>query len=261
MPPRRLVQSRGGDALRFFAPYYMFNSMLIAAYLIHRFILPDSPLASSVLAKSWETAVGVTFLALLVSNSRFKVPSADAFFGQALTVGRCAVIVLTFLAKWQLGLYYLLAVLFLFVLFPQPMYNGPSPVQQLTPASFQQDIMKAGPSDPRWLVELYAPWSSTCIHFHPVFVGLAWDFTSERLKFARLDISRWAGLAKALSIDIGSLSLQLPTVVLFDNGYPLLQAPDVGEDGSLARWRGTRGAMMTLFDLQNGTQGIKARSS
>lgn len=247
--------------LRFLRPYYMFNSLLIGVYLVHRFILPDSSLAASTLAKTWESAVAVTALALLVSSSRQKVPSADAFFGQALAVGRFAVIVLTFLAKWQLGVYYLAAVLFLFVLFPQPVYNGPSLVQQLTPASFQQDIMKAGPNDPRWLVELYAPWSSTCVHFHPVFVGLAWDFSSERLKFGRLEISRWAGLAKALSVDIGCLSLQLPTVVLFDNGYPLKQAPDVGEDGSLARWKGTRGAMMTIFDLQNGTLGIKARSS
>eukprot|EP00884_Botryococcus_braunii_P016522 jgi/Botrbrau1/3553/Bobra.0078s0010.1 len=261
MAPKGLVQSRGGDRLRFLSPYYLANTVLISTYLAHRFLLRDSSLASSALARSWESVAGVSALAILVSSSRQKVPSVDAFLGQILTVGRCALLALTTLADWRIGLYYLLAVLFLFVLFPQPMYSGPSPIQQLTPAAFQQDILKAGPTDARWLVEFYAPWSSACVHFHPVFVGLAWDCTDERLKFGRMEISRWLGLAKSLGIEVGCLSVQLPTVVLFEKGFALRQTPEVDEDGTVARWKGTRGAMMTIFDLQNRTEAIKSRSS
>jgi Thioredoxin len=261
MAPKRFVQTRGGDRLRFVGPYYLGNAALIGTYLVHRFILPGSSLASSVLARSWESVVGVCAVALLVSSQRKKVPSVDGFLGQILTVGRCAVLSLAFLVSWKIGLYYLLAILFLFVLFPQPVYSGRSPVQQLTPAAFHQDILKAGPSDGRWLVEFYAPWSSSCVHFRPVFAGLAWDCTNENLKFGHLEISRWPGLAKSLNIDVGTMSLQLPTVVLFEKGYALSQTPNVDDDGVFERWQGTRGAIMTLFDLQNGTRGIKSRSS
>lgn len=86
-----------------------------------------------------------------------------------------------------------------YLLFPQPIYRGPSAVLPLTPASFRELVEGTSPSNTSWLVQFYAPWSPPCIHLEPAVaeLSLRYGTAPSRLRFGRVDAARWPALAEA----------------------------------------------------------------
>jgi hypothetical protein len=96
---------------------------------------------------------------------------------------------------------------------------------------------KASARRRRWLVEFYAVWAQPCTDLYPVFAGLSNVYTSERLSFAKIDVSRYPTLASQFRIDTSGSTKQLPTLVLFADGKEVKRMPEVSRDGKVGTAR------------------------
>lgn len=78
-------------------------------------------------------------------------------------------------------------------LFPQPWYQGPSKITELSEDMFREQVQRKktngkGKQKPvkYWVVMLYAHWSVACLNFEAVLAKLSLEYTAEHVKFGRL---------------------------------------------------------------------------
>lgn len=118
-----------------------------------------------------------------------------------------------------------------YLLFPQPIFKGPSAVEPLTPAAFKSLIEDAGKEGDKttWLVEFYAPWSPPCIHLEPAVAELSLKYASDRLRWGRIDASRWPQLAAAQKVQVYGAQPALPTFVMYEKGKEQGRIPHLYE--------------------------------
>lgn len=62
-------------------------------------------------------------------------------------------------------------------------------------------------------------------------------YSSDTLRFAKLDLARWPHVAKEHRIDMAGASPQLPTLIMFEKGKEIARIPHVFSDGSVAKGR------------------------
>ena len=144
-------------------------------------------------------------------------------------------------------------------MFPQPTYKGPSRMEDFTPASFAEIVEDRTESPVSWLVEFYAPWAPQCLYLEPVLAEISLQYSSETLRFGKIDVSRWPALAKRYRISIrGENGNQLPTLIMFEKGKESGRIPHVYNDGKVAAGKYRKNDIVTAFALgekQTGSKG------
>ncbi|KAL4853602.1 Thioredoxin-related transmembrane protein 2 [Chlorella vulgaris] len=216
---------------RFVAPYYLSNVLLLASYL-EKFAL--------------------TLLGMAVMMKFWRRQSMDSFLSDAITYGKSAVALMVWYMDWRICIYYCLLYIVIYLLFPQPIFRGASCLEHFTPASFHSMVLQdPQPADVAWLVEFYAPWAPPCIHLEPVFAELSLTYTNDKLRFGKVDASRWSQLAKQHKVAVYGALPQLPTFVLFEKGKEVGRIPHVFEDGSVASMKIRRQDIVVAFGLED----------
>lgn len=174
-----------------------------------------------------------------------------AFRASALALTRLpppqtVLLVLTYIASPLTFAVAVLEVACVTLLTVQPMYDGPTRVEALTPATMPVVVTKA-PAERRgdaatWVVMMHASWSASCAHFAPAFARLSRKYATDGSKdqgpgmvvrFGALDLSVWPGMASKFNMDLNATSSQLPTCVLYKGGQEVDRLPRVGAKG---RW-------------------------
>jgi thiol-disulfide isomerase/thioredoxin len=143
-------------------------------------------------------------------------------------------------------------------LFPQPFFKGPARLEYFTPASFAEMVeerLHAG--SPVWLVTFFAPWAPQCLYLEPVIAELSLKYSTENLRFGKIDVSRWPNMAHKYNIALSGVSPQLPTLILFEKGKETARIPYVYEDGRVASGRFRRHDIVQAFDLEQRATGDK----
>lgn len=86
-------------------------------------------------------------------------------------------------------------------LFPQPWYQGPTKIEELTEDRFRKQVQRKNApkitnvedEPPKyWIVMMYANWSVACLNFEAVLAKLSLEYSADHVKFG-----------KCLYIDIG----------------------------------------------------------
>ena len=181
--------------------------------------------------------------------------------------------------RWSI--LYLFSYLVLAMLFPQPIYAGPTKAVEYTPQTFYETVLTghdekhdkkdtkdtkdtkkkekkekppttpadADPDAVTHIVELFAPWSPQCLVLEPVFAELSQTYATEKRKFGKLDVSRWPAMAKELNVNLNGATDQLPTFVSFQHGKELRRIPLVAESGKVYGGRIRRQDLVQVFDL------------
>lgn len=117
------------------------------------------------------------------------------------------------------------------LLLPEPTYQGPENILYLKGEDFEAELSQ----NKRlvWLVELYTAWSPPCVDFSNVFAELSNNYCLENFRFAKIDLARNPDTASKYKINTSTLSKQLPTVILFQNGKETMRRPLVNDKGKL----------------------------
>lgn len=218
-----------------FNVHYLTNILLAASY----FILKNVPYVCDYVYESclleWREVEILTLLVVFIAIKTRKAATWLQFISTLCLFSKCANVIL----YWREGPVHVMAfglVWFLhFVFLPQPVYKGPENLVYLRGCHLDNEIKR----DERitWLVCFYATWSPPCNDFAPVFAELSNKFSGlSNLKFAKFDCNLFPEIAKKHNISTSSLSKQLPTVVLFENGVETKRRPFIDSKGNVFKF-------------------------
>ncbi|KAI7877652.1 hypothetical protein K492DRAFT_12351 [Lichtheimia hyalospora FSU 10163] len=136
---------------------------------------------------------------------------------------------------------YLIGWFTLSTLFPQPWYQGPTKITELSQEDLRTKVKGSKdkkPSSKYWVVMLYANWSLACLNFEAVLAKLSLKYSAEHIHFGKLDIDIYGDVAEEYGISRDPASFDLPALLLFRDGALIRRLPELtvaNESSSAAR--------------------------
>lgn len=121
------------------------------------------------------------------------------------------------------------------IILPQPTYSGPDKVIYFRGVQGLEEEL-ARDKKSTWIIAFYTVWNPACVDFAPVFAKLSSDYYLENLKFGKVDIGRYPDAGQKYKIDDSSLSKQLPTVILFQEGKEVIRRPMTDSKGKFIKF-------------------------
>ncbi|CEL99162.1 unnamed protein product [Vitrella brassicaformis CCMP3155] len=158
-----------------------------------------------------------------------------------------------------MGLWYSFLCLCVWLVFPLGHYQGESKVEMIDGKGRFAHLLGLAGKGPlldktlevTWLILFYKPFRKECSEPQVVIANLSLKYTSERLRFGKVDISRNAVLAKRFQID-PDRSDQLPTFILFERGQEAKRAPSRNAKGEYPRLKYTEDSLCSYFGIDRG---------
>ncbi|XP_065830809.1 thioredoxin-related transmembrane protein 2-like [Oscarella lobularis] len=210
----------------FLKPHYVLNTFASAAYLIVRLV----PFVCNKLFDDKRCELITTEAEIYILLSVIVAIKARRFLGDwrscasvFFMFAKVANLVLFFQTSKKLMIWYAIALVVLFLAFPEPPYSGEGNVKQLTGPSLKEELNNN--PDVAWVVLFYAPWASPSVRAVAPFTKLSKTYASERIMFGKMDISRYPPAADRYKIDMSYRTKQIPTIVVFENGQETGRQP------------------------------------
>lgn len=239
---------------RFLKPYYLVHVAVLASYPLARHYAIHVKALKAGFAQhedevvSWEKQA-YSLLAVIAAVKFVKRQSFDAFLSDVFMFAKVAMLFLALVMDIRVFSWYWACFVVIFGLIQQPRYAGPSKFTHFTPASLGQAI-KQDEDGVTWLVEFHAAWSPPCIHLEPTMAKLSLKYSSQELRFGKLDLGRWPYVGKDYKISTSATSHQLPTLIMFEGGKEVARIPHVFQDGSFVKGRYREKDIVKGFDLE-----------
>lgn len=134
------------------------------------------------------------------------------------------------------------------LILPQPTYSGPDKVIYFRDAKDLDDELTRD-TKITWIITFYTVWNPLCTSFAPIFAKLSSDYFLDNLKFGKVDVGRYPEAAKKYKIDDGSLSKQLPTIILFQDGKETMRRPVTDTKGKFVKFLFSEENVKRVFGL------------
>ncbi|XRB09678.1 thioredoxin-related transmembrane protein 2 [Pycnococcus provasolii] len=246
-----LLSSYFHGLLRFTSPYYVVNFMSLVTYMYLRtqvLLYTDEHGARRL--EDWEQRTSSLLVIVLIGRF-LRSSSPDEFVATAFLFCKASVAFLAYCISPRLLVWYLVLFGVLELTVYQPVYRGPCRYEYLNPMEFDDRVVNEGKDKPKdsWLVCFFASWSPPCVHVEPTFAKLSERFTTQSMRFAKVDVARWPVLAKKHGISTSGVSKQLPTIILFEGGREVARIPHVYPDGRVAKGRFFWSDLVKGFEL------------
>ncbi|KAI4893777.1 hypothetical protein NFI96_033983, partial [Prochilodus magdalenae] len=182
----------------------------------------------------WREVEIFMFLSAIVMMKNRRAITLEQHIGNIFLFSKVANVVLFFRVDLRFGLLYVtLCVVFLITCKP-PIYMGPEYIKYFSDKTIDEELERD--SRVTWLVEFYANWSPECQCFAPVFADLSLKYNCTGLKFGKIDIGRYAGVAEKYKVSPSPLSKQLPSLLLLQAGREIMRRPQVDNKGRAVSW-------------------------
>ncbi|CAG9854450.1 unnamed protein product [Phyllotreta striolata] len=241
------------DLKQIIKPYYIFNVLLSTSYII----LKKTPGVCNYLFPSSncefdgkETEI-LFFLIIIIAIRTRKSGSVTMvnYLSSSFIYTKVANLILWFSADIIMGIIYGIIFILGALLFPEPTYAGPDKVVYFRDVQGLDDELTKD-KNVTWLVAFYAVWNPACVNFAPIFAKLSTVYHLENLKFGKIDIGRYPDAGKKYHVSDSSMSKQLPTVILFQDGKEVSRRPMADTKGKLIKF---------LFNEENIISGFGLR--
>lgn len=173
-------------------------------------------------------------LFLMLISRALSAPTLDAYLSSAFMFARVAIlVVLWYMDHRFAGIFAALWTL-LYAVCPQPRYRLPESIATLNHASFNDRITR-NKHKTIYVLWCHATWSARCSQLLPVLAKLAKGYAHPRIRFARLDMSKYPSLAGTLGVSVSPASKQLPTIICFKQGKEVSRIPTVDGSGNIPK--------------------------
>ncbi|KAK2720589.1 thioredoxin-related transmembrane protein 2 homolog [Artemia franciscana] len=236
-------------------PYYVINIILSISFVFCKsvqpvctYIFPEGDYQCQISTRESE----ILFFLLFVVMMRARKTGAmglTSYLSNSFSYCKCANFALWFYTDPRMGLFYLVLFILQALLVPEPMYSGPSDVLYFRDNMLNEELEKD--KKIMWFVCFYTVWSPSCVNFSTVFSKLSAEYALDNLKFGKIDVGRYPGVAQQYGIDTSSFSKQLPTLVMFKDGKEIGRAPKWDAKGKLVKFVLTEDNVKVAFDLNN----------
>jgi len=243
-----------GEMKQILHPYYLVNLALCFSFIFLKLTKPfctllfkEGPEACELDMR--ESEILFFLLVVIMVRSR-KTGSLTmvSYISSGFMYAKGANLLLFMRADPRIGLVYLLFFLLQGMLLPEPTYKGPEKILYFRDAGMQDELNR----DPKvtWIVTFYAAWNPACINFSNTFSKISSDYGLPNLKFGKVDVGRYQSIAEEHHINTSSLSRQLPTVILFQEGKEVGRVPAV-VNGKIQKFFFKEDDVVAAFDLNN----------
>ncbi|XP_071945257.1 thioredoxin-related transmembrane protein 2-like [Antedon mediterranea] len=232
--------------------HFVANAVLSVLFLVLRTIRPFCtivfPRAEPECNLEWRESNILMFLICVVVIKNRKFPDVMQFVKILFSLSKVANFLLFFYSDLRLAIVYSVLCLLVVLIFPEPAFKGPENITYFKGEQFFEELE----NNPRttWMLECYAAWSPTCQRFASVFADLSLNYSHNHFKFGKLDVGTNDKLAKRLGINTSGTSLELPTLILFQNGKPVIRRPVKNNKGKVIPFQFTMGNMIRDFDMK-----------
>ncbi|KAI9023027.1 hypothetical protein CLU79DRAFT_791911 [Phycomyces nitens] len=208
--------------------------------------------------KAYYFLVGLSVWKGFMASTAEELASVLLLYGKVFT---CLVLYWEY-GFWRFVLYSIgWAVLSTF--FPQPWYQGPTKIIELSENMLRERVLKSKknkgkspaysdvddikgpritelksddeeeveetptPASKYWIVMLYANWSVSCLNFEGVLAKLSLEYDCNHIKFGKIDIDVFPDVAQEFGISRDPASFDLPTLLLIQNGIEQKRLPEL----------------------------------
>lgn len=222
---------------RFWNSFYISNVCLLLLYFPIRYsvgspqdmIISDDFLPSSV-SKNREFQVLVTGTMVLFVKA-LRCQTCESFAMTFFFFYKCCFTIVLFFSNIWAMFWYLNFCLIVWMLFKMPFYEAKNKfIDMNTVSQFENDVLKG---DSHWVLLFYSPINSDCIGTMSCWADLSNNYTTNKLKFAKINVDKAVFLAQKCNVDGNSYSKQLPSLILYGEGKELKRYPPVGKNGEL----------------------------
>ncbi|XP_022901047.1 thioredoxin-related transmembrane protein 2 homolog [Onthophagus taurus] len=241
------------DLIQVLRPYYLINIALSLSYLISKKI----PVLCEYLFQAEECELDgreteILFFLLIVITLRTRKSgrvNMISYLSASFIYTKIANLILWFYADFVMGIIYGVVFIFTALILPEPTYSGPNRVIYFRDLKSLEDELKD--KNTIWLIEFYTVWSPSCIDFAPIYSELSYKFSLDNLKFGKLDVGRFPEAARKYRINDGSLSKQLPTLILFRDGEESERRPLIDAKNKVVKFNFSEETVRGAFDIKN----------
>jgi len=243
-----------GELRQLFHPYYIVNLILAFSFIFLKLTRPFCEMLFNPGPEVCEFDMRETevlfflIVVIMIRSRKTGNVSMINYLSSGFMYAKCANLILFFMSDPRLGLVYSLLFLLQGLLLPEPTYKGPENIVYFRGNSLTEELNRD--KNVTWMVTFYAAWSPACIDFASIFSKLSNEYGLPNLKFGKVDVGRFADLAEEYHINTSSLSRQLPTLIMFQEGKELGRVPAI-HSGKVQKFFFNEEAIITAFDLNN----------
>ncbi|CAN8070236.1 unnamed protein product [Agarophyton chilense] len=218
---------------RFLHPYYLLNVFMVLAYagLRAKRLHPAEMGAKDMFGITREQQVYFCVGLMLVTRA-LSAPTMDAYLSSAFMFIRVAIVLLLWYMDKQLVAVFLALWTMIYAVCPQPRFKLPKSILTLNNVTFNDRIARNNHKT-IYVLWCHATWSARCSQLVPVLASLAKTYKHPRVRFARVDISKFPALSDTLSVSVSPASKQLPTVICYKQGKEVARIPQMDQSGNL----------------------------
>ncbi|VDL83407.1 unnamed protein product [Nippostrongylus brasiliensis] len=189
------------------------------------------------------------FLAVVIAWKGRKATNWLHYINNIFLFSKVANVMLFLRADALVGIIYLLIVVAITVVVPEPIYSGPEKVTYYQGSELFEELDKDRKSF--FIIQFYTTWSPDCRHVTPVFAQLSERFSLPNLRFGKLDVGRWPKEAERFRVNAHPTSRQLPTICVFRDAKELKRRPIVSEKRRAIPFVFNQDNCILEFDLLN----------
>lgn len=219
--------------------YYIANTALLLLYPAIKYSLNLTPKALYA-PDDWlnffggdrEAQVLVTALMILVVRY-VRSANWEIFLEQFFLYTKVSFLILLGLSSIIAMSWYIVAVVMVWICFKQPAYTGQHKFVEIEGISEFIDTVLG--SEHCWVVLCHASWHSDCISTMSLWAAMSAKYTTSKLKFARVDVDEARGVAQKVAVDTSGMSLQLPSLIVFDEGREVCRFPPIDKSGKVGK--------------------------
>ncbi|KAJ8950769.1 hypothetical protein NQ318_011262 [Aromia moschata] len=241
------IMSFKQDIIQLLKPYYLFNILLSLSYVILKRVpgVCNYLFASDTCEFDGRETEILFFLIIVIAMRSRKAGSLSMinYLSSSFVYTKVANLILWFNADYLMGIIYAIIFILGALILPEPTYSGPD--NRIT--RFRRRTFKN--KNTTWLVAFYAVWNPACVTFAPLFAKLSTEYSLDNLKFGKIDIGRYPEAGKKYHVHDGSLSKQLPTIILFQEGKEVIRRPMADNKGKLIKFMFSEDNIKRVFGI------------
>jgi len=243
-----------GEFRQILHPYYIINIILCLSFITLKLTRPmcqilfqEGPEACELDMRESEILFFL-LVVIMVRSRKTGSMTMVSYLSSGFMYAKCANLLLFFRADPRIGLVYLLFFTLQGMMLPEPTYKGPEKIVYFRDSGLQEELQRD--IKVTWIVTFYAAWSPACLNFSHIFSKISSDYSLPNLKFGKVDVGRYSDIAKEFHINTSSLSRQLPTVIIFQDGKELGRVPSIS-NGKIQKFFFKEEDVVAAFDLNN----------
>ncbi|VDP34941.1 unnamed protein product [Heligmosomoides polygyrus] len=240
------------EAKQVWTLYHLSNALVSIAFLCTKglsFVCPSFQREREILV----------FLAVVIAWKGRKATNWLHYINNVFLFSKIANIMLFLRADPLVGVIYVLLVVAVTVIVPEPVYSGPEKVTYFQGSELFEELDRDRKSI--FIIQFYTTWSPDCKHATPVFAQLSEKFSLPNLRFGKLDIGRWPKEAERFRVNAHPTSRQLPTICVFKDAKEIKRRPLVNEKRRAIPFVFNQDNCILDFDLMNMYKECKERLS